>query len=442
MNSIAQRVVSACILVVAGTMPATADFVQDSARQTPSDCAHAAGDKAGEAERSDAAIASTGAFGLRLLDAVSGGGQENALVSPIGVGVVLELLAQGAKESVRESIRDMIGSGNSGTENSATESAGGNSGAPATMVCGLQWVVSAAEQDDGVDVAIANAVFAEHSLDLFPSFSAVARGSFGARTQRLNFADESSVARINDWVASATDGRIPRLVSHLEPDDVLVLTNAINFHGEWARRFDSELTVPTAFHLRSGASPEVSTMHADDMPGRYREDEDFQAIALPYGEGQFELVVVLPRAGMASSEVLRSLTSDSSWLGERGFAPARGSLSLPSLKLHEEASILPALRALGLEEALGDAQAFAGIAAPAPQLTRVLHQATLVLDERGTQATAATAAVLTTRSLLKATFDMQMDRPFVLAVRHRRRNAVLFAAWIEDPTQAVASATR
>ena len=180
-------------------------------------------------------------------------------------------------------------------------------------------------------------------------------------------------------------------------------------------------------------------MHADDLPARYREDEDFQAVALPYGGGRFEFVAVLPRAGLEAPEALHRLAADPSWLGGRGFRRSRGALALPRLALDAEASLLPALRALGLGDALDDPRAFAGIAAPPPKLSRVLHRTMLVLDERGTEAAAATAAVMTTRTAIveeERTFEMRVDRPFALAVRHRGTGAVLFTAWVDDPTAA------
>ena len=86
--------------------------------------------------------------------------------------------------------------------------------------------------------------------------------------------------------------------------------------------------------------------------------------------------------------------------------------------------------------ALDDADAFAGVAAPPPVLSRVMHRTRLVLDEHGTKAAAATAAVMTTRAAIVVDdgFDMRVDRPFVLAVRHRGSGALLCAAWVADPS--------
>ena len=386
------------------------------------------------------------AFGAGLLAAASGDGTRNALVSPLGVGFALEMLVPGAKSTARRSIQGMLdtGDGRSGRDGAHGASTAGTDGEGPDgveesvwlTICRHVWVLHDASEDAAVRVRTANAVFADRSLDLFPAFSETLRRGFDARVERLDFGDERSVGRINAWVSEATEGAVPELVARLDPDDVLVLANAIRFEGEWAQRFDPDRTAPAPFHLRSGASPEVPTMHADDLPARYREDGDFQAVALPYGEGEFELVAVLPAAGLEAPEALRRLAADPSWLGGREFDNARGALALPRLSLEAEASLLPALRALGLGAALDAPQAFAGVAAPTPKLSRVLHRTMLILDERGTEAAAATAAIMTTRTAIieeERTFEMRVDRPFALAVRHRSTGAVLFAAWVDDP---------
>ena len=422
------------------------------------------------------ADATSGRLGVELLGAVSGEGRTNALVSPLGIGAVLAMLSQGAVEPVRRSIRRMLGgrsgvqggtdgdaaggsatlesvgttdSGDSGSaadrpgeasqgaDDSQTAIAKANGGGPEhTLSCRLAVVLAAANEDPGVELHVANAAFVDRRLDLFPSFSAVLRDRFGARVERLELSDSGAVPRINAWVARETDNAIPSLVSHLEPDAALVLANAMHFHGEWSRRFDPALTVPLAFHPHVGAAVEVATMQAQGLSARYREDADFQAIALPYSVGGFALVVVLPRAGLEPSAALRALASDPSWLGGLGFYRTRGDLALPRVMLDGEASLLPVLRALGLASALDNTDAFAGIAAPPPALSRVVHRTMLKLDEQGTEAAAATAAVMTTRAAILEDegFEMQVDRPFALAVRHLGTGTLLFAAWVADPT--------
>lgn len=400
---------------------------------------------------------SFGRFGVELLDAVSGEGRTNALVSPFGVGTVLAMLAQGATEPVRRSISEMLGdatgdpagepaaTGSSGdsaaagsgdsTEQPATEYRAGD-GSVNTLACRIVAVRGAAGEDEGVELRIANAVFADHRLDLFPSFSAVLGDRFGARVERTDFAASDAVGRINEWVARKTEQAIRTLVSHLQPDDALVLANAVHFRGTWKQQFDPARTAPLPFHLQPGTAVDVPTMQADNLRARYREDADYQAVVLPYGGGDFVAVVVLAREGVTPADALRGLATDRSWLGGSGFRRTRGYLALPRVTLHGEASLLPVLRDFGLAPALDAAGAFAGIAAPAPALSRVAHRTMLVLDERGTEAAAATAAVMTTRAAIPEEdgFEMVVDRPFVLAVRHRATGTFLFTAWVADPS--------
>ena len=364
-------------------------------------------------------------FGVELLGAVSGEGRENALVSPLGIGAVLAMLAPGAKEPVRESIREMLGAGSAGHTR--------DSDVARRLGCQLRRVSISAERDDKVDVRIANGAFVDPRLAIFPEFASVLRDRFHARVERLDFSDAGSVGRINSWVASATRNAIPQVVSSFGPYEALVLVNAVSFRGEWRRRFDPERTAPAPFHLGSGASVEVPAMRAD-VTAEYRENSSFQAVALPYGGGDYWFVVVLPRAGVAAPDALREM--DPSWFRREDFSPhVEGSLTLPRMTLNEDVSLLPVLHKLGLESVLKDKQAFAGIAAPPPKLSRVLHRTRLVLDEKGTEAVAATGAFAIPTSLVPDRFDVKVDRPFAFAVVHHGTDTVLFTGWVANPLQ-------
>ena len=152
---------------------------------------------------------------------------------------------------------------------------------------------------------------------------------------------------------------------------------------------------------------------------------------LAFGEGGFEAVVVLPHHGLEPAAALRVRASDPSWLGAEGFREMRGSRTLPQLLLEEDVSILPARRKLGFGETRNGGNSLARIPAPPPTLDRVIHRTVLHLDEQGTVASATTAAVLAVRSMSdeEREFEMRVDPPFALAVRHRAPGALLFLAW-------------
>ena len=296
-------------------------------------------------------------FAVELLGKTSRGGETNALVSPLGIETVLAMLAQGATEAVRRSIRKiLVGEGK----------------LPAVVdsTCALAAIRADASRSEEVDLRVVNAAYLDLALDLYPSFSAVLEDRFGARIERLDFADSSAPARINAWVAGETGGAIPILVSSLAPDDVLLLANAVHFRGKWSQPFDPTHTAPLPFDLHDGTTIEVETMQAFDLSVPYREDERFQAVSLPYGSGEFELVLLLPRLGIAPAAALHALRSDPAWLAGEGFRDEHGALALPRVTLREDASLLPVLSGLGLQSALEDSDSFGGVAYPPPTLSR------------------------------------------------------------------------
>ena len=384
-----------------------------------------------------ACAADGGRFSVDLLGIVSDGGRANALISPLGIRMVLAMLAQGAREPVRREIRALLQGGLESDAEAvavATGAAGGGS-SHASLSCRLAAVRASAGADDGVALHIASAAFMDKRLDVFPSFAAVLEDRFGARAERMDFEAADAVERINGWTAGETGGAIPELIRSLDPGDALLLVNALHFQGKWSDSFDPDATVPLPFHPHAGGAVDVDTMRAVELPARFRESGSFQAVAIPYGAGGFEAVIVLPGADWEPGRALRALASDPSWFGEAGFRAMRGSLALPRLSLDEEASVLPALRELGFRSYENHPDSFGGIAAPPPLLGRVIHRTVLLLEERGTEAAATTAAVLAERSLPveKDWFEMRVDRPFAFAVRHRSTGALLFLAWVAHP---------
>lgn len=375
----------------------------------------AVGTAAPDGDPSAWADAGPSRFAVELLAAASGNGGHTAIVAPLSVEAVLAMASHGASEPLRHAIGRLF----------AEDAAAWR---PARR---LAAALNAAGADGGVELSIANGAFAARELDVFPGFRAALEDRFGAKVARLDFSEAQSIETINNWVKRKTKGMIPRLLESLGPETVLLLVNALHFKGEWAHAFDPVRTAPRPFYLGSGEVVERETMLAEGLPALHRKDEDFEAVELAYGGGKFALTVVLPRPGLTPADALGKIEADPSWFGSAGFGEAVGTLRLPRLDLDYKNNILPLLQQLGLAEALAIPGAFSGIAAPAPILSQVVHAARLNLDEEGTEAAAATAAVFS--KSMEPRFHMQVDRPFALAVRKRDSGDLLFTAWVDDP---------
>ena len=406
-------------------------------------------------------------LGVELLAAVSENGRKNALISPLGIEVILAMLAQGASDSARQSIESMIGTQivefnshagddlprlpvqeNADSTESDTGVIGVQANSPESMVDNqselplsvsrrLDEVIRTAGVDDGVTLNSANGAFIHQSTRIFPSFIRSLNKDFDAHVERMDFSDGSSVSLINNWVSEQTQGEIPNLLTKLDPLAKLVLVSAMYFDGLWAQPFDPLLTKPRPFHVSESSVVDAPMMQSGSFSASYRESEAFQAVLLPYGnQGEFVAVVLLPRQGIRPSEAMCNLALDPTWLGGAGFTNEHGFIELPHIQMDESVLLLTNLRKFGLESVLNDDEAFSGIASPSPILSQVVHGTMLMLDEAGTKAAAATGAVMSLRSetINDEAFEMRVNRPFTLAIRHMSTGALLFLGWIANPT--------
>jgi serpin B len=63
----------------------------------------------------------------------------------------------------------------------------------------------------------------------------------------------------------------------------------------------------------------------------------------------------------------------------------------------------------------------------------VIHQAFVAVDEKGTEAAAATAVVAPPPSIPQVEVELNLDRPFLFLIRDAPTGAVLFMGRLADP---------
>ena len=155
--------------------------------------------------------------------------------------------------------------------------------------------------DPRVELSVANSLWSNTGAPIQPSFVDGAQRSFGAHLTTLPFSDPASLQAINGWVSCATHGKIPTILNQLDPSQVLILINALYFHGEWSSPFYKGDTYRQTFHAVT-AIRRVPFMH-DTKYLPYLSTRSFQAVSLPFGRGRYSMVVVLPRPATNLSQV-------------------------------------------------------------------------------------------------------------------------------------------
>lgn len=239
--------------------------------------------------------------------------------------------------------------------------------------------------------------------------------------QLVDFQDSPAEARrrINDWVAERTNDRTEDLLPQgsISSTTRLVLTNAVYFVGMWKYPFEEERTGPGAFTALDGTEQEVSMMHASiEVP--YAEFDGHHLVELPYASGDTSMVIVVPAAGEFEA-FEGDLSVDRLATMLEATTTPQVDLALPKFGVESKFSLVEAMQALGMERAFtGDAD-FSGMAEGGDLfVSEIVHQAFVEVDERGTEAAAATAVVMD-ESAPAERVELTVDRPFLFYIRDR-----------------------
>jgi serpin B len=259
--------------------------------------------------------------------------------------------------------------------------------------------------------------------------------NYGAGIRLVDFnASESARALINDWVAERTMDRVKEALPDgaIDSGTKLVLTNTIYFKANWLHQFDPANTDPAVFHAAAGERS-VEMMHMT-LVARYASGTDYQAVDLPYLSPDVRVLFVLPRAGALDSVVgtLGSVFDEA----RSNAAPFELSLSLPRFSFESARKLKAALQALGMTAAFTNAADFSGIDGEKElHIDEIYHRTFVAMDERGTEAAAATNVVINVDGgiVVLPTAEATFDRPFIFVIYDEPTGAVLFVGQLVDP---------
>ena len=222
----------------------------------------------------------------------------------------------------------------------------------------------------------------------------------------------------------------------------LVLVNAIYFLGDWAQPFAKEATQPAAFSVSASQKKDVPTMHAVES-FRFAARDGLKAVELPYKGGQMSMVLVLPDAPDGLAALESSFTAARLDGIVASLAPTRVHVSLPKFEVDPPGALgLGAVLAkLGMADAFSPAMAdFTGIANPPDPrdrlfISEVFHKAFVKVDEKGTEAAAATAGVMDRAgAVMVQPAEFKADHPFLFFIRDNASGMILFMGRVADPS--------
>jgi serine protease inhibitor len=298
-----------------------------------------------------------------------------------------------------------------------------------------------------ITLNIANRLFAQKDYDFRQDFLSLVKQNYGAAFEPMDFVADPKAAtqHINKWVADQTRDKIRDLIpmDALNKLTRLVLANALYLKAPWADPFSEKTTQPEPFHIHGGAPVNVSMMRKTERFG-YAKREGFSAVSLPYAGDDLQFLVLLPDEANGLRAVESKLTANV--LTECAKLETQDvDLHLPKFKLEPPTiALAEKLQALGMKSAFDIPQGSANFDKMAPRkpndylyISNVFHKTFIALDEKGTEAAAATAVVMMRATAMRGPkpppIEVKVDRPFVYAIQHVPSGVCLFLGRVTDP---------
>ena len=305
--------------------------------------------------------------------------------------------------------------------------------------------------DNKVTLDIANAIFLNKKYTLKKQFQQDMQTYYDAKAETLDFSSPKTLSHINDWCNKKTNGMIPNILDEVKPDMVSYLLNAIYFKADWSSKFDKKNTKEESFTTEKG-NTKLPLMH-QNVQIQYLNNGVFSAVKIPYGNGYWNMTVLLPEEGQTTDDVITYLTSYGingegaiceiedgiATMIAFGFSPYEVDLKLPRFETSSDTDKLGIEKGLiGLMQKMGIHLAFDENFAEIPNMCegRFLYidmmrqKAKIKVNEEGSEAAAVTVAGMANctsvgpKEYPKATFHA--NRPFVYCITEASSGVILF----------------
>lgn len=373
-------------------------------------------------------------FGLKVINQLDG--DKNVFISPFSIHSCLEMVYLGADGKTKTNLGNVLNLGSTTPE------------AAASKCEALIKEITTPNNTPGISgpgksltLEASNSVWASKNVKLVSAYSKALNDYFNSDARTIDFANQSNVAVINQWVKATTHGKIDSIVKSLDPSTLLMLINSAYFKAHWDKVFDKTLTQAGDFHPLSGKTTKAMMMNRE---GRfsYYEDDSLQLIKLPYTDPRFSMYVFLPRGASDVNKFCQAI-SPSAWTQYMSKIATRpGKLTLPRFKMDYEIQLKKLLSEMGMADAFTTEANFSKMTIPPPKafIGDVIHKTYVSVNEEGTEAAAVTAVTMMGTSAPGAPvspFVMNVDHPFFFAVAYEGQSGkqtILFAGKTMTPS--------
>ncbi|KAH7848997.1 hypothetical protein Vadar_011502 [Vaccinium darrowii] len=379
-----------------------------------------------------------------MLKEVKNPKQNNVIVSPLSITVVLNMVAAGLKGSTQEYVLDLLGSKNVNQIYSKSSE----------MMAVAADVGSTNNGDEDRPVlAMVNGAWSDQFFPLKVFYEErILKGIFDCEAKTVDFATQAEKVRVevNAWAEAVSRGLIKDFFppDSLSPDTALLLANGLYFKGIWDPnyRFMVERTERRDFYLLNGRRISVPFMTSSNtyLGGSF---DGFKVLNIPYENGKcgryFSMYFFLPdeRDGLQNLLEKKLFISNPKKYYFNLSEVKLDKFWIPKFKFSYAFEVSEAMEDMGTPLSILKNQADFSEMIHIPVGARlrgveILQKAYIEVDEKGTEAAAITIfAGFGSSGHKPKTLSFVADHPFVFMLREARSGLVLFTGIVLDPSQ-------
>jgi serpin B len=359
-------------------------------------------------------VSQDNAFAFDLLkNTITTSGETNVFISPLSVSIALGMAWNGANGSTKNEMETAM--------KMSGLSVADINGYYQTMQSTLPGI------DPTTKLSIANSLWYKTGFPVKPDFLKVNSDYFGAYLKELDFTKSWAVDTINNWCAKKTNNLITKPLDKIDPNDVMLLVNAIYFKGIWRKHFETSNTKEADFTNELGAVTKVNMMYQKDTFA-YAENNYAQYLDMHYGNKAFSMTVILPVDGKTTGDVLNYMTTDNWNTRLQTMSTKEVEVYFPRFKTQNKFLLNDPLKSMGMNLAFSDYADFSNIVNANLKISKVIHDTYLEVTEEGTEAAAVTIISIGTSLSINPPPPpiFKVNKPFIYVIREKSTGVILF----------------
>ncbi len=245
-------------------------------------------------------------------------------------------------------------------------------------------------------------------------------------------ASKCEIARenLNRWVERETEYKIKSLIHKNDIDDKtrLILVNAIYFKAKWKNAF-SEIHAAAFYNGKNTYKCEFMNVKGEF---NFYENNDFQVVEIPYASNLSSMIILLPK-GKDLESIIQGLNTEILETISTNMKKQEMRLSIPKFKLETRTEMKKQFQSMGIKRAFSTKANFKRMNGKRNlMISDIIHQAVIELNEKGTEASAATAVIVKEKGAPRIP-QFNANKPFVFFVRENKMGSILFSGILEKP---------